>query len=218
MPSDRSNDQLWIRGIVWNPKRVQHRVSVDILCDTGAGGGSYVSATLWTNLCQHAGLDNRLSRRGRGYLRAANPHNSGVAPMRVLGSTVIPVVFLPDDCIRPIPVRVVHALPYGFILGARFFRTNRSILDFEHLRGFKPTPSSRWVPFRRNSGMIRPKDGSYWKRFCALTGDEESGYTGYEDNPIAPKSEELHPAPEFVAFEDDATLQWSVKLLPNSGK
>ena len=197
---------------------MQHRVSVDILCDTGAGGGSYVSATLWSSLCEHAGLDNRLNKRGRGFLRAANPHDSEVAPMRVLGSTVIPIVFLPDDYIHPIPVRVVHALPYGFILGARFFRTNRSVLDFEHLRGFKPTPSSQWVPFLRNSGRTQPKERSYWTRFCALTADEESGYTGCEDNPTTPKGEWLPPSPELVAFEDDMTLQWSVKLLPNSGK
>lgn len=67
--------------------------------------------------------------------------------MRVLGSAIIPVVFMPEDCVRSVLVRIVNALPYGFILGAHFFRANRSVLDFEHLKGFKPTPSSPWVPY-----------------------------------------------------------------------
>ena len=32
------NDQLWVHGTVWHSKRVQPRIPVDILLDTGAGG------------------------------------------------------------------------------------------------------------------------------------------------------------------------------------
>lgn len=112
------NDQLWVRGLVWNPKRLLQRVPVDILCDTGAGGGSYVSLTLWSALRKHAGLRAKVSRQGRGYLHAANPLNSGVTPMRIPGTPTIPVVFTPEDYVRPVPVCIVHAVPYGLILGA----------------------------------------------------------------------------------------------------
>ena len=39
-PADRlRNDQLWVHGTVWHSKRVQPRIPVEILLDTGAGGG-----------------------------------------------------------------------------------------------------------------------------------------------------------------------------------
>ena len=55
--------------------------------------------------------------------------------------------FLPEDCVHNIAVRIVEGLPYGFILGARFFYANKSILNFGTDKGFKPTPASPWVPF-----------------------------------------------------------------------
>ena len=33
------NDQLWAHGTVWHSKRVRPRIPVEILLDTGAGGG-----------------------------------------------------------------------------------------------------------------------------------------------------------------------------------
>ena len=55
--------------------------------------------------------------------------------------------FFPEDCVHNIAVRIVEGLPYGFILGARFFYANKSILNFGTDKGFKPTPASPWVPF-----------------------------------------------------------------------
>ena len=49
--------------------------------------------------------------------------------------------FLPEDCVHNIAVRIVEGLPYGFILGARFFYANKSILNLGTDKGFKPTPS-----------------------------------------------------------------------------
>ena len=85
--------------------------------------------------------------KGRGALHAANPTHCNIPPMRVLGSARIPIVFLSEDCVHNITVRIVEGLPYGFILGARFFYANKSILNFGTDKGFKPTPASPWVPF-----------------------------------------------------------------------
>ena len=81
--------------------------------------------------------------------------------LRVLGSARIPIVFLPEDCVHNITVRIVEGLPYGFILGARFFYANKSILNFGTDKGFKPTPASPWVPFLdKNMTASNPPRGS----------------------------------------------------------
>lgn len=55
---------------------------------------------------QYGGLREKSSRRDRGgnSHSANNTLHSGVAPMRVFGSAVIPVVFILEECVRPIPV------------------------------------------------------------------------------------------------------------------
>ena len=132
--------------------------------------------------------------------------------MRVLGSATIPVVFKPEDVVHPIPVRIVHALPYGFILGARFFRTNRSILDFEHLKGFKPTPGSPWIPFLDKSSS-KPRDHASWRRFCVLTeGNPSNEVDITHPHSGVNKDTRSCPSPDTIAFEDDMTLQWLVRL------
>ena len=91
-------------------------------------------------------------------LHAANPANRDVPSMRVLGSATIPEVWAPEDKVHNIAERVVDELPYGLIVGARFFRTNNSVLDFGVGKGFKPTPSSCWIPFavRSMNPVISP--------------------------------------------------------------
>ena len=123
------------------------RIPVEILLDAGAEGGSYMSVALYCTLRQWGGVNQKLSARGKGALHAANPTHCNIPPMRVLGSARIPIVFLPEDCVHNIAVRIVEGLPYGFILGARFFYANKSILNFGTDKGFKPTPASPWVPF-----------------------------------------------------------------------
>lgn len=46
--------------------------------------------------------------------------------MSVLGSTVTPLVFDPEDKVRNVSVRVVERLPYGLGLGTSFFSSNKS--------------------------------------------------------------------------------------------
>ena len=115
------NEQLWVHGTVWHSKRVRPRIPVEILLDTGAGGGSYMSVGLYCTLRQWGRVSQKLSTRGKGALHAANSTHCNIPPMRVLGSARIPIVFLPEDCVHNIAVRIVEGLPYGFILGARFF-------------------------------------------------------------------------------------------------
>ena len=52
-----------------------------------------------------------MNTRREGLVRAANPTNSAVPPMIVLGSTDIPLVFPPDDQVRNVTVRAVEGLP-----------------------------------------------------------------------------------------------------------
>jgi len=120
-------------------KRVRPRVPIDLLLDTGGDGGSYMSVSLYCTLRKWGGVSQKLRTKGKGSLHAANP---------------------------AIAVRVVDELPYGLIIGARFLRTNNSVLDVGAGRGFKQTPSSRWIPFieRSMSPVIAPLA---WNRFCA---------------------------------------------------
>ena len=106
-----------------------------------------MSVVLYCTLRQWGGVNQKLSARGKGALHAANPTHCNIPPMRVLGSARIPIVFLPEDCVHNIAARIVEGLPYGFILGARFFYANKSILNFGTDKGFKPTPTSPWVSF-----------------------------------------------------------------------
>ena len=41
-PGRRLDDQVWVHGTVWHKQRVRPRVPIDMLLDTGAGGGSYM--------------------------------------------------------------------------------------------------------------------------------------------------------------------------------
>ena len=164
-----------------------------------------MSANVWSTLRQWGGLTGKLSRRGKGLLYAANPTNNGVPPMRVLGSAIIPIVFVHEDCVRPVRVRVVSSLPYGFTLGASFPRANHSVLDFEPGRGFKPAPNSPWVPFPEGGGDKR-RVTTWGGRFCALNPQGEFGDDIEETFP--PQTPNLPlPSPESMAFQDDMTLQ-----------
>ena len=93
-----------------------------MLIDTGAGGGNYVSLAFWKSVQSWGGkaVARKLSSRGKGVLLVANPDNSGVPGMQILGSTVLPIVFPPEDRVRNILVRVVQDLPYGFIFRIKF--------------------------------------------------------------------------------------------------
>ena len=97
--------------------------------------------------------------------------------MKIRGSAVIPIRFHPMDRVRKVWVRVVDGLPCGFILGASFFRRNRSTLSFDGKLGFRPSPDAPWVPFVSNGDSIGAVKSSSrrvkgeltpWELFCAV--------------------------------------------------
>lgn len=179
---------------------------VDVLIDTGAGGGNYASESFVRSIERNArGGERIISSKGKGSLRAANPIQSGVPPVNIVGSCDIPLVFMPEDRVRRVTVRVVEGLPYGLILGAAFLRQHNSVLNFAEGRGFKPAPESPWVPLRSIAGCstlserktagwkATPRknrdtstatlgtEAKAWERFCAVvppsTEEEPEGLT-----------------------------------------
>ena len=143
----KGSHQTWVTAFLWNANRRRRGYRTTVLLDTGAGGGSYASVK-FIHAVERTEYGGRriVSKRGRGRLRAANPTDSGVAPMNIIGTAILPLVFPPVDRIFRARVRVVEGLPFGFILGAAFMRHYSSIIDFEGAGSFKPTKDSRAVP------------------------------------------------------------------------
>ena len=161
-----NSQQLWVHGKIWGPRRIAGRIPVSVLTDTGAGDGNYVSLGFWKSVQSWRGkaVSRKLSSRGKGALLAANPDSSGVPGMQIVGWTVLKIVFPREDCVRNILVRVVPDLPYRFILGASFFRANRSVISIEKGKGFQPSPGAPWLPFQsRSAGSKRSKEA-----YCAV--------------------------------------------------
>ena len=164
--------QVWIRRKLWHADRLSCRVLVEVLVDTEAGGGNYTSLTftktVQTNL---RGGRSIIGSAGKGFLRAANPRNSGVSPMEVIRSCVIPMVFPPVDRVFRISFRIVRDLPYAVVLGAILKKEHHSTLSFREKEWFKPTPESTWVPFSSHTtnSVTSSKDITVaWTYFCAV--------------------------------------------------
>ena len=175
-----------------------------------------MSVALYCTLRQWGGVSQKLSTRGKGALHAANPTHCNIPPMRVLGSARIPIVFLPEDCVHNIAVRIVEGLPYEFILGARFFYANKSILNFGTYKGFKPTPASPWVAFL-DKNMTASNSPSSWDHFFAFS---SMIHKDHMLNTLGPTPQPQHatapPSLDRVAWEDDSTLQWDVRLVDDT--
>lgn len=159
--------QVWVKALIWHPTSVSRRISVTVLIDTGAGGGNYASEAFIKSIQKHLfNGESIVSTKGKGLLRAANPTDSQVPPMKIIGSAHLPLVFPPEDQVRMLTVRVVDSLPYGLIMGAAFLREKGSVINFGNHGGFKPTPSSPWVPFL-TQGQQQPisqrKQAKGWK-------------------------------------------------------
>ena len=124
------------------------RLPIAVLMDTGAGEGNYVSRQFIEPIEERDGWGKSpINPTGDGLLHAANPANSAVPPMEVVGSRLLPLVFAPVDQIFRVKFRVMKGLPDAIILGAAFMKDNRSIISFDGEEDFRPTPSSSWVPF-----------------------------------------------------------------------
>ena len=203
-------DQLWVAGQIHHRHRHRRPRKVEILLDTGAGGGSYISFSLWRGLKRLT--RRRLDERRARALEAANPRDSDTPPMRILGSVALPVLFDGDARVRDVEVRVVDGLPYGFIVEADFFRRNASVLDFGPNRGFRPVPAAPWVPFLSTapyaphaaSPLCNTRD-----QFSLLTAAPETA-------PEAPAVPTDVPSCEDVVWEDDTSFEWDVRQVPET--
>ena len=204
-------DQIWVKGQIWHPNRKRKPWTIDILLDTGAGGGSFISLALWIGL-RRKFPKLRLNTLDAGYLAAANPSDLDVAPMAIKGSVKIPVVLTGDATVRTIRVRVVVGLPYAFIVGASYFRTNRSVLNFGEGKGLQPIPGAPWVPFDdpvpgfipepvANSPLCAARDHFALLNTTAVAQEEKP--------PPTPPIPSYHD----IAWEDDGSLEWRVKLV-----
>lgn len=133
--------QAWVKATIWHPTRSSCRLPVEVLIDTGAGGGNYASESFVFAAERNAkGGWGIISSKGKCLLTAANPIQSGVSPRYTVGSCDIPLVFMPEDPVRRMTVRVVEGQPYRLILGAAFLRQHGSVLNFAGGGGFKPAP------------------------------------------------------------------------------
>ena len=223
--------QVWVRAFVWHHTKTSCRIPVEVLVDTGAGGGNYSSAAFVRSVERSGrGGQSVMSSRGQGWLRAANPTNSAVPPMRISGSCELPLVFSPEDRVRKVLVRVVEGLPYGLIIGAAFLRKNSSIISFAAGGGFKPAPESPWVPFISSTSAfssktaerkavswqasVRPNEevgpatiggGATWEQFCAVKPPRG------EEEPAEIAEMPTQPSEGSAAWEDDGTLQWELR-------
>lgn len=159
----KGTHQAWVQARLWNRRTRQGPRMITVLLDTGAGGGNYASASFIREVERmEYGGRNMLSKRGRGHLRAANPQDSNVPPMRILGSCTLFLVFPPMDHVFAVPVREVMGLPCGVIMGAAFFRQNESALFFNGPGWFQPNPTATKVPLLRfpDNSPRRPPPGA----------------------------------------------------------
>ena len=170
---------------------------LDILVDTGAGGGgSYMSLDFYHMTARFGRSVTAVTKHGRGALHAANPPSNKTPPVRILGSTTLPLKFPAETRVRKITFRVVDGLPYGLIVGADYLRNEESILDFGPGKGFKHNPNAAWIPFLDHtppSALI-----------ASLT---DSLATTAVD--AAHRTSQSH---EDMAWEDDSTREWDVYL------
>ena len=217
----RRHPQAWVRAHLWNPHTRQRGLFVNVLLDSGAGGGNYASASFVRGIerSEYKGK-NMISRRGKGRLLAANPINSKVPPMDILGTCLLALVFPPIDGIFRAKVRVVKGLPYGLVLGTEFMSRHESLLSFGRpgLGWFKPTPDSDRVPLL-SSIVERPniaRPSTREEMYGATTRFQASHWTPSEDQDQSTLPSEVAAMDALdlgaTAWEDDGTLQWRVFL------
>lgn len=149
MPPARGTQQAWVRASLWNKRTSRIGQVITVLLDSGAEGGTSASVPFIRGIEQteYEGRD-MVSKRGRGRLRAANPSDSGVPPMNILGTCVLFLVFPPAGGSFGTKIRVVERLPFGLILGTAFMRRHHSALLFDGPGSgwFRPGAESPRVP------------------------------------------------------------------------
>ena len=127
---------------------------------------------------------------------------------------------------------MIQDLPHGLIMGAAFWRKNGSIISMAAGRGVKPAPESPWVPFISSTGVpSSKKEGgevvgwraasrqgntevkvatitivATWDHVCTV---KPSGEQEEPDQILEPATQ---PIGGSVAWEDDGTLQYRLRL------
>ena len=148
---------------------------------------------------------------GKGLLSAANPKNSAISPMEVVGSCLLRLVFAPVDQIFCVKFRVVKGLPYGMVLGAAFMTDHRSIISFDGEEGFRLTPSSSWVPFAPKEVGEAAAGAMYaeWDRYCAVKPSTDEQEPEELEKPKIPRGIiELGSS----VWEDEGTLHCKLRI------
>ena len=129
--------QVWNSGKIYHHRMKKETFPVEVLVDTGAVEGSYMSLAFYHMIAKWGRLVTSIIKDGQGALHAANPPLNKTPPMRVLGSTLLSLLFPSESRVRRITFRVVDGLPYGLIVGADCTRNEENILDFGPGKGFK---------------------------------------------------------------------------------
>ena len=171
--------------------------------------------------------------RGQGWLRAANAARSATPPMKIAGSCELPLVFRPEDRVRKVLVRVVQDLSYGLIIGVAFFlEEKRKRYQLRSRRGLQASarltvgtlylvngvPSSGKEGGEAVGWRAASKPGNAEVEAAAIT----NVATGEHFCAVKPPGEQeepdeiIEPATQpiggSVAWEDDGTLQWELRL------
>ena len=128
-----------VQATIWHSSIVSFRIRTHVHVETGAGVGDYASMAL-TKAVEVGGI---VGRGGGGAI--VNPTrkelivppipNSIVPPMTVVGSCLLPLVFVPIDRVFRATVWVAPGFPYALDLGATFMREHRNAISFYERRG-----------------------------------------------------------------------------------
>ena len=148
---------------------------------------------------------------GKGLLSAANPKNSAAPPMELVGSCLLPLIFAPVDQIFCVKFRGVKGLPYAMVLGAAFMTDNRRIISFDGEEGFRPTPSSLWVPFapKEVGEAAAGAMCAEWDHYCAVKpSTDEQEPEELEESKIPAGIMKLGNS----VWEDEGTLHWKLRI------
>eukprot|EP00752_Nemacystus_decipiens_P015644 g13961.t1 len=96
--SDAGSHQSYVKAFLWNRRKRKCGFSATVSVDTGAGGGNYASVKFIHAVQRHVfSGKNIVSKRGRGFLHAANPAKDAVPPMSITGTALLPLIFPPVD-------------------------------------------------------------------------------------------------------------------------
>ena len=131
--------------------------------------------------------------------------------MELVGSCLLPLIFVPVDQIFRVKFRVVKGLLYAMVLGAAFMKDNRSILSFDGEKGFRPTPSSAWVPSapKEVGEATAAAMCAEWDHYCAVKPSKDEQEPEELEGPKIPAGNmELGNS----VWEDEGTLHWKLRI------